>query len=315
MARYVRVSTIAYQPVSQGPDWMERTHEKLASLIEEAARAKPDLVALPEFCTVLGLGDAGYGLAEPIPGPTTDLCAELAQKRNMYIVLPIPEKAGDRLHNTAALIDRTGQIIGRYRKYQPTIGEMEHGIVPGTEAPAFETDFGKVGAAICFDLKFVEVGQLLNASGARLVVFASMFIGGARLAHWARDFGFYIVSSCPARSYVVDMSGRFLAETGSEINQVSAGLLPPIASAVINMDRMMFHLDSNQDRFPDIVKHYAGGVEIEVHYPEAIFTLASLMDGVTVEDLVQEFELEPYCDYLNRSRQARQDALERSAGA
>jgi predicted amidohydrolase len=236
--------------------------------------------------------------------------AEIAAKHRIYVVVPIPERDGNRVYNTAALIDRDGQVIGKYHKYQPTIGEMEAGIIPGTEAPAFDTDFGRVGAAICFDLKFNEVGQRLSESRPRLVVFASMFIGGDRMLHWARDYGFYVLSACPAHSYLVDMAGRYLGETGWEINQVQAGLLPPIYSGVVNMDRMLFHLDSNQNRFQDILAKYGPGVEIEVHYPEAHFTMASLMDDVSVDDIVQEFELEPWLDYLARARRERQRYLD-----
>ncbi len=312
MARYIRVSTIAYDPVPAGDDFAERTRAHMAELAEEAARAKPDIVCFPEFVNVLGLGDEAYELAEPIPGPTTDAMAAIARKHSMYVVVPIPEQDGDHKHNTAAFIDRTGNIIGKYHKYQPTIGEMEHGIIPGTDAEAFDTDFGKVGAAICFAMKFVEVGQRLAENGARLVFFPSMFIAGQRLLHWARDFGFYIVSSCPARSYIVDMAGRFLCETGREINQVSAGLVPPIATAVINMDREFFHLDYNQNKFPDIVKKYGPGVEIEIHYPEAHFTLASTMEDVTVEDIIEEFDLLPWRRYLAKARKFRADTLEKA---
>ncbi|MCD6362035.1 MAG: carbon-nitrogen hydrolase family protein [Armatimonadetes bacterium] len=306
MARYVRVSTIAYQAVEQGDNFMERQRDKICADLELAAQAKPDLVALPEFCNVLGLGsDQWTEAAEPIPGPTSDRVAEVAAKHGMNVVLPIPERDGDRFYNTAAFINREGEVVGKYHKYQPTVGEMEKGIVPGVDAEAFDLDIGKVGAAICFDLKYVEVGQRLAANGARLVVFASMFIGGERILHWARDFGFYVLSSCPARSYLADMSGRFLGETGSEINQVRSGLLPPIFSTVINMDRMMYHLDYNQGKFQDILKKYGPGVEIEVHYPEAHFTMASLMDDVTIEDINEEFELEPWIDYLARCRRER----------
>ena len=255
---------------------------------------------------MLGLGgDQWTEAAEPIPGPTSDRVAEVAAKHGMNVVLPIPERDGDRFYNTAAFINREGEVVGKYHKYQPTVGEMEKGIVPGVDAEVFDLDIGKVGAAICFDLKYVEVGQRLAANGARLVVFASMFIGGERILHWARDFGFYVLSSCPARSYLADMSGRFLGETGSEINQVRSGLLPPIFSTVINMDRMMYHLDYNQGKFQDILKKYGPGVEIEVHYPEAHFTMASLMDDVTIEDINEEFELEPWIDYLARCRRER----------
>jgi predicted amidohydrolase len=310
MARLIRVSTIAYSPVEKGDNWLERTHDKMAALLEEAARAKPDIVCFPEFCTVLGLGDEAYEMAEPIPGPTSDRMAEIARKHSMYVVCPLPERDGNQLYNTAAFIDRNGEIIGKYHKYQPTIGEMEKGIIPGVDAEVFETDFGPVGAAICFDMKFIEVGQRLSANGAKLVFFPSMFIAGDRLLHWARDFGFYVVSSCPARSYIVDMAGRFLAETGNDINPVRSGAVPPIASALINVDRCLFHLDFNQKRLPDIVKKYGAGVEVEIHSPEAHFTLASVMDDVTVESIIEEFELEPWTAYLDRARGVRRDVLD-----
>jgi hypothetical protein len=251
-------------------------------------------------------------MAEPVPGPTVDMCAEMAKKHKMNVVCPIPVLHGKRKYNAAVFIDRQGEVVGEYHKYQPTIGEIENGIIPGEDAEVFDLDIGPVGAAICFDLKFVEVGQRLAANGARLVVFASMFIGGKRLLHWARDVGAYILSSCPARSYIVDMSGeRMLAETGWEINQVSSKLVPPIASAVINMDRCFFHLDGNQNKLPDLQKKYGGRIEIEISYPEAHFTLASLMRNTTVEDITDEFELEPWTAYLNRAREVREKALRR----
>ncbi len=313
MAKNVRVTTIAWSAGSAGLQSLDETHEKLGELLEEAARAKPDLVALTEFCNVHG-GCDWPEQAQPIPGPTTEFVAALARKHRMYVVCSLPEREGDHMRNTSAFIDREGQVVGKYSKYQPTIGEMEKGIVPGEEGYAFDLDFGRVGAAICFDLKFVEVGQSLAKNRCRLCVFSSMFIGGIRLQHWARDFGMYVVSSVPARSYIVDMSGRVLAETGREHNQVSAGLLPPIASAVINMDRCQFHLDSNQNKFPEILRKYGPGVEIENYYPEAHFTLASNMDDVTVEDISREFELEPWLDYLDRSRAVRQETLARFHG-
>jgi hypothetical protein len=317
MARPVRVSTLAYNGVQWGDNYAERARDAMAQCLQLAAGNKPDLVAFTEWCNVLGVPigqDEGQETladwAEPIPGPTTDRLAEIADRHNMYVVVPIPELDGDTIYNTAAFIDRNGQIIAKYHKYQPTITEMQRGTTPGTDAPAFDTDFGKVGAAICFDLKFVEVGQTLAANGARLVVFASMFEGGQRIVHWARDFGFYIVSSCGSRSYIADMSGnRFLAETGHAIQEVSAGTVPPIASAVINMDRELFHLDYNIPRLKACVEKYGMGVEWEICRPEAHFTLASNMPDKTIEDLIEEFELETWRDYLARARRCRADAL------
>ena len=317
MAKPVRVSTIASATsgIEFGENYSERVRDAMAQRLEMAAQAKPDIVAMTEFQNVLGVDFNKEKLAdwaEPIPGPTTDRMAKIADTHNMYVVVPIPEIDGDTLYNTAALIGRNGELVGKYHKYQPTIMEMEWGVLPGDDAPAFETDFGKVGMAICFDLKFVEVGQRLAANGARLVVFASMFVGGERLMHWARDFGFYILSSCTRRSYVVDMAGsRFLAETGFQIDEVASGMVPPIASAVINMDREFLHLDGNQERLKECVAKYGAGVEWEICRPEAHFTLASNMEDRTIEDLIAEFEFELYRDYFARARKYRTDTLSR----
>ena len=89
--------------------------------------------------------------------------------------------------------------------------------------------------------------------------------------------------------------------------------MPPIASAVINMDRCLFHLDANQNKLPEINKKYGAGVEVEIHYPEAHFTMASTMRDVMVEDIIEEFELEPWRDYLNRARKVRERMLKKAA--
>jgi len=315
MARYVRVSTVAYRPVSYGPDWSERNRDSLAEHLRLAAQAKPDLVVFPETSNSSGSPWEGRAeLAEPIPGPTFDRVAEIAAECGCHVCLPLLEQDGPHRYNTAAFIGRDGSLLGEYRKLLPTIWEMEAGVVPGTEVPAFDTDFGRIGAAICFDIHFDEVGAMLAASGARLVCFVAQTMGGDRLRHWARDHGYYVVSCYPDRSFVVDMAGRFLGETGWEIDQVRAGFVPPIYSTVINMDRMLFHLAGNQDKFPEILKRYGPGVEIESHYPEAHCTLASLMDDVTVEDLVAEFGLEPWVDYLDRCRRLREEHLDGADG-
>ncbi|MBC7287795.1 MAG: carbon-nitrogen hydrolase family protein [Armatimonadetes bacterium] len=319
MARWIRVSTIAYRPVEWGDNFMERQRARMAEMAELAATAipKPDLVVFPEFCNVLGMPglERQIEAAEPVPGPTVERLAEVARRHAMYIVVALPERAGDKLYNSAVFIGRDGDVVGIYHKYQPTIYEMEAGIIPGEDVPAFELDFGKVGAAICFDMKFVEVGQTMARNGARMCVFCSMFAAGQRLWHWARDFGMYVVSSCPHTSWIVDMGGgRDLAFTGSSIDEVAAGHVPPIATALINMDRCQFHLDYNNTKLADIFAKYGQRVEIQIYRPEAHFTLASLMDDVTVDDIVEEFQLEPWNKYLDRARGVREETM-RQTGA
>ena len=313
MARYARVTTVAHAAVAPGPHWIERTRESLAAHLKQAAQHKPDLVVFPETvnCTGLPLDD-WWGMAETIPGPTFDSLAQLARQYGTYVCLPLLEQEGDHLRNTAAFIDREGNLLGKYHKHVPCLVELENGVLPGTEAPAFETDFGKIAAAICFDINCDEVGRKLSESGARLVCFVTQTRGGERLRHWARDYGFYLVSAYPEYSFVVDMAGRFLGGTGYEDNQVRWGWLPPLYTTTVNMDRRLFHLADNQDKFPAMFKQYGAGIEIESHYPEAHCTIASTMDDVTIEDVVAEFRLEPWVDYLNRCRRLRGEYLRRA---
>jgi len=79
--------------------------------------------------------------------------------------------------------------------------------------------------------------------------------------------------------------------------------------AEVNLDREVFHLDTNQNRFPAIRAKYGPDVEIEVYQPEAYFLLASRKEGLTVEDVASEFKLETLRDYLARSVRQREEHL------
>jgi len=89
------------------------------------------------------------------PGPTTNAVAEMAKKHHMYVICPIREQAGEQQYNTAVLIDRQGQIAGRYRKVFVYWGEGLHVSREGVQA--YTTDFGRIGILTCFDLNFCRV--------------------------------------------------------------------------------------------------------------------------------------------------------------
>src|SRR5204863_9111522 len=87
------------------------------------------------------------------------------------------------------------------------------------------------------------------------------------------------------------------------------GTLPPWAVYIVNADREVFHHDRNQDKFQAIRQKYGPEVEIEVFQPEAFFLLASRKDGLTVEEIAKEFQLETLRDYLARSVALREKHL------
>src|SRR5919201_4289362 len=237
--------------------------------------------------------------------PFVAAAGKLAREANANLVVPFLERLSGQVYNSAPVIDRSGKLALVYRKNYPTTGEMDAGIAPGWEVPVAECDGVRVGAAVCFDVNFPAVAAELERRRARLVFWPSMFWGGRLLQHWALRYGFTVVVALLAESAVIDMAGRYLVKQGLETHQVRGGRLPPWAVADVNLDREVFHLDYNQDRFPAIRAKYGPDVDIEVHQPEAFFLLASRKPGLSVEDVAKTFKLETLRDYLARSARQR----------
>jgi len=114
-------------------------------------------------------------LAEKIPGPSTRIVENLARETGLHIVFGMPELS-DRthaiLHNAAVLVGPKG-FIGKYRKmYLPThsVFEEKRYFRPGYETAALETDLGKIGLIICYDIYFPEVARMARLEGAQLIV-------------------------------------------------------------------------------------------------------------------------------------------------
>jgi predicted amidohydrolase len=301
--RNVRVASISF-PGGGGSigGRYERARVGAIELLEQAALDRPDIVCLPETFTGLGCGEADwFASAEPVPGPTTDAVGAVARRHGMWVLCPILERRGEQRFNAAVLLDRRGEIAGRYDKMHPTIGEIERGVTPGTEAGVFETDFGPIGCAICFDLNFRDVIEGLSAGGAELVFFPSMYRGGLQLPIWAHDFMVHLVSATPGEgSAIVDPLGRVLMQSSG---------YQKLLSRVLNLDRCVLHLDENCRQWRAIKAKYGPGVEFDVATPEGVFALISHLPDVSAGQIVREFGLETRDDYFRRSNRVREEAL------
>ena len=287
---------------------VEENRRQMVEHLKRTADYKPDFVCFTEVARELGVANADPAWdGEPVPGETTEAVGEVAREVGTHVIVGMQERLGDETYNAAVLIGRDGDVIGRYHKVQPTIGEMERGTLPGDTAMTFDTDLGKVGMLICFDLKFPEGAMSLARNGARVAFFPSMFHGGNRHQSIARDHGMFLVVSQANESVVVDMCGRRLAWQGYNEPLVERGALAPFAVADVNLDCKAYHLDYNQEKLGDVQAKYGAGVQFEIMRPEATFVMSSLMEDVSVEEIEAEFGLEDLWAYFDRARGVRGD--------
>ncbi len=168
---------VVQQRLSPDP---QANRERSAELIRAAARDGARLVLLPE----LHLGpyfprredpDA-FDLAEPVPGPGTAFFGLLARQLDIVLVVSLFERRLDGLyHNTAVVLERDGDIAGRYRKmhipddpgyfekYYFTPGDL--GFTP------VATSVGRLGVLVCWDQWFPEAARLMALAGAELLLY------------------------------------------------------------------------------------------------------------------------------------------------
>jgi predicted amidohydrolase len=163
-----------------------------------------DLAVLPEVA-VTGQGEDVGNVADwsyPLAGAIQDTFAREARKCHCYIVAPtylLEDRATRRCSNAAILFNRTGDVVGIYRKVQLVVdahtGSLEHGATPGEVEPVFQCDFGKLGIQICYDMDFDYGWGELARQGAELVAWPSQSPQTSQPAFRAKRNHYYIVSS------------------------------------------------------------------------------------------------------------------------
>lgn len=154
--------------------------DRAVTRIEQAAREGADIICLPElfrsqyFCQTTD--QSLFNLAEEIPGPTTDRLQALAKSLGKVIVASLFEKrTAGVYHNTAAVIDADGSLVGLYRKMHipddPLYYEKYY-FTPGDLGfRTFATRFGKVGVLVCWDQWYPEAARLTALQGAQVLVY------------------------------------------------------------------------------------------------------------------------------------------------
>jgi len=154
--------------------------KKGVAKIQEAAAAGARLVCLPELFRSLYFAQhedaALFDLAEPVPGPTTEALGRAAQRSGVVVLAPVFERRAPGLyHNSVAVIDADGRIVGIYRKMHipddPAYYEKFY-FTPGDLGfRAFDTRVGRIGALVCWDQWYPEGARLTALQGASILLY------------------------------------------------------------------------------------------------------------------------------------------------
>ncbi len=159
------------------PDVNERNAEKK---VRAAAKMGAGIICLPELYRSLYFcqeeNHKHFALAETVPGPTTKRLGALAKELGIVLVASLFERrAAGLYHNTAAILDADGRMLGKYRKMHipddPLYYEKFY-FTPGDLGfRTWETRRGKIGVCICWDQWFPESARLTAMSGAQILFF------------------------------------------------------------------------------------------------------------------------------------------------
>ena len=227
-------------------------HEQL---IRQAAAAGSHIVVTqelfltPYFCTTQD--PAAFDLADPLPGPLTEQLGTLAGELGIVLIASLFERRGPGLyHNTAAIFDADGSLLGLYRKAhipQDPGFEEKFYFAPGDSGwPVWHTRFGIIGVLICWDQWYPEAARLMALGGAQLLVYPTAIgwlasekaaLGDAQHCAWetvqrghAVANGCYLaaVNRCGhagdtefwGRSFVADPYGQLLAKASTSNEEI-----------------------------------------------------------------------------------------------
>jgi predicted amidohydrolase len=199
---------------------VERSRASLVRLAERAA-VDSDLIVLPEMAAtgyVFPDAAAVRAVAELADGPTLAALAPIARAHRAWVVCGFPERAGDRLFNSALVIDPTGALRSTYRKtllYEADV----HWATPGDSGyGSFDADAGRFAVGICMDLNDDRFVAWLRTADPDAVAFPTNWVESADLGidtwtYWAWRLQGLRAGLVAANTWGTDGEVRFTGES------------------------------------------------------------------------------------------------------
>jgi predicted amidohydrolase len=174
----------------------EKNLEQAQRYVQQALQGgeRPDAVMFGEMFTCPYAAENFPVYAEKEDGESVQFLSEIARKYGIWLIAgSIPERddAG-KIYNTAFVFDRDGKVAAKHRKMHLFDIDVKGGqqfresdtLTPGDQVTVFDTEFGKAGLAICFDLRFPELFRLMVQEGAECIFVPAAFNLTTGPMHW-----------------------------------------------------------------------------------------------------------------------------------
>lgn len=131
----------------------EGNFRRVEYALEDARASHADIAAFPESVILGWENPDAHRIATPIPGADSDRIAALARKYGMMISIGLDEKDGEKLYDSAILVDKSGKILWKHRKLNVLAWLMDPPYSEGQQdgIGVVETEFGRIGLVICAD--------------------------------------------------------------------------------------------------------------------------------------------------------------------
>ena len=191
------MSVVAAIQMASGPN-VKANLEEAEKLIKTAVQQEAKLVVLPENFAIMGMSEVDkVAIAEKAgEGPIQQFLSQQANKHGIWIVggtVPIEASATGKVYSASQLYNDSGEMVARYDKLHlfdvmledsnESYNESET-IEAGDDVVVVDTPFGKLGMAICYDLRFPELFRAMADVGMEICVLPSAFTNLTGRAHW-----------------------------------------------------------------------------------------------------------------------------------
>ena len=190
---------------------------KAYNLIKDLTCKRVDIVVLPEMFSTPYVTSNFPLYAEKEGDYSYNFLSNIAKENNIYLVAgSIPEFNNNKIYNTSFVFNRHGKKIAKHRKIhlfdidikgKQTFKESDT-LSPGDDITVFDSEFGKIGLCICYDLRFPELARLMVNKGAKVIIVPASFNMTTGPAHWhlmfrsrAVDNQIYTIGCSPASDY------------------------------------------------------------------------------------------------------------------